>query len=84
MDLNVGFLAAESWEPEAMQERTQWLRENDPEALANFYPNLTPKLRVNHAGGGETGAIQVHHNPVAREHYHTDWRVDRRGIIGRG
>ena len=30
MDVNVGFLAADSWEPEAMQARTQWLRQNDP------------------------------------------------------
>ena len=26
MDVNVGFLASESWEPQAMQARTQWLR----------------------------------------------------------
>lgn len=30
MDVNVGFLAADSWEPEAMQARTRWLRQNDP------------------------------------------------------
>lgn len=30
MDIDVGFLAAESWEPQEMQARTQWLRKNDP------------------------------------------------------
>ncbi|MGE0404422.1 MAG: sulfatase [Kofleriaceae bacterium] len=28
-------------------------------------------------GGGDTGAPEVTHNPVAREHYHTDWVADR-------
>ncbi len=55
----------------------RWLREHAPEAMAGFYLNLTPELRVNHLGGGETGAVQVHENPVAREHYHTDWVADR-------
>jgi arylsulfatase A-like enzyme len=55
----------------------KWLRENDPEALGHFYMNLTPELRVNHAGGGDTGAIQVHDNKIRREHYHTDWVADR-------
>jgi arylsulfatase A-like enzyme len=54
-----------------------FLRANDPAAITGFYPNLTRDLRVNHAGGGETGAIQVHDNPVRREHYHTDWVADR-------
>ena len=54
-----------------------WLRANHPEALAGFYPNLSPKLRMNDAGGGDTGAIQVHVNPVARERYHTDWVAER-------
>ena len=30
MNVDVGFLAADSWEPEAMRLRTRWLRENDP------------------------------------------------------
>ena len=30
MDVNVGFLASESWVPEEMAERTRWLRQNDP------------------------------------------------------
>ncbi len=32
---------------------------------------------MNAAGGGETGGCQLHFNPVAREHYHTDWVADR-------
>jgi hypothetical protein len=27
--------------------------------------------------GGETGAPEVKHNPIPREHYHTDWIADR-------
>lgn len=30
MDVNVSFLAADSWDPEEMPARTRWLRENDP------------------------------------------------------
>ena len=54
-----------------------WLREHAPDSIAGFYPNLTSKMRVNGAGGGDTGAIQVHRNPVARNVYHTDWVADR-------
>jgi len=54
-----------------------WMREHHPADIGGFYPNLTRELRVNNAGGGDTGAIQVHPNPVARERYHTDWVADR-------
>ena len=54
-----------------------WLREHAPNAIAGFYPNLTSEMRVNGAGGGDTGAIQVHRNPIPREIYHTDWVADR-------
>ena len=30
MDINVSFIAAESWDASAMRERMRWLRENDP------------------------------------------------------
>jgi len=30
MDMNVGFLSSDTWDPETMPERTRWLRENDP------------------------------------------------------
>ncbi|MEX2393593.1 MAG: sulfatase-like hydrolase/transferase, partial [Actinomycetota bacterium] len=29
------------------------------------------------SGGGDTGAPELTHNPVPREHYHTDWVADR-------
>ncbi|MDZ7734435.1 MAG: hypothetical protein U5R31_16405 [Acidimicrobiia bacterium] len=45
--------------------------------MNGFYPVLTRDLVVNDAGGGDTGAVQVAHNPIEREHYHTDWVADR-------
>jgi len=58
----------------------RWMSEHHPDEIGGFYQVLTrgdngPVL--NHAGGGETGAPQVQLNPVAREHYHTDWVADR-------
>ncbi len=50
---------------------------NHPEAIAGFYPMITPQGMQNTAGGGATGAIQVWDNPVPREVYHTDWVADR-------
>ncbi len=55
----------------------QWLRAEHPGSHAGFYENLQSDLRMNDAVGGDTGAIQVCHNPIAREHYHTDWVADR-------
>ncbi len=55
----------------------EWIRKNDPDAFAYFYQNLNEKFQVNAAGGGDTGACQVHFNPISREHYHTDWVADR-------
>ena len=37
----------------------------------------TATLQVNAAGGGDTGAPQVHVNPIPRDWYHTDWVADR-------
>ncbi len=54
----------------------RWLRANHPEAAAMFYPALDADLEVNSAGGGETGAPQVHVNHVPRGWYHTDWVAD--------
>ncbi len=42
-----------------------------------FYPAVDGDLQVNAAGGGDTGAPQVHVNRVPREWYHTDWVADR-------
>src|SRR5690606_81997 len=50
-----------------------WLAANHPDELSGFYPVLTTDAFVNHEGGGDTGAVQVKHNPIEREHYHTDW-----------
>lgn len=54
-----------------------WLRAEHPDEIEGFYPVLDPDLYVNDAGGGDTGAVQVKHNPVPRSHYHTDWVADR-------
>ncbi len=55
----------------------QWLQQNHPEAVAMFYPALDGSFYVNSAGGGASGAPQVHDNPVPKEWYHTDWVADR-------
>ena len=54
-----------------------WLHSADPTAGMGYYPVLDNKLEVNAAGGGDTGAPQVHLNPIPRELYHTDWVADR-------
>jgi arylsulfatase A-like enzyme len=48
-----------------------WLWDEYPEDVAGFGGVLTA------AAGGETGAPEVKHNPIARERYHTDWVADR-------
>jgi arylsulfatase A-like enzyme len=55
----------------------RWLASTHPEAVGMFYPVLDALLEVNARGGGETGAPQVHDNPIPREWYHTDWVADR-------
>jgi arylsulfatase A-like enzyme len=55
----------------------KWIREEHPEALGSFYAVLDARMQVNAAGGGDTGAPQVHVNPIPREQYHTDWVADR-------
>ncbi len=55
----------------------RWLRGAHPEAVGYFYPAVDADFQVNAAGGGDTGAPQVHVNPVPREWYHTDWVADR-------
>ena len=56
---------------------SRWLMAEHPEAVGGFYPVLDSALQVNAAGDGDTGAPQVHVNPVPREWYHTDWVADR-------
>jgi arylsulfatase A-like enzyme len=55
----------------------RWIAHEHPEAAAMFYNVLDPVMQVNAAGGGDTGAPQVHVNPVPKEWYHTDWVADR-------
>ena len=55
-----------------------WLRENHPEHIRGYLPNLDGDLEVQTAGGGATGAPQVKtDNGIPRELYHTDWVADR-------
>jgi arylsulfatase A-like enzyme len=55
----------------------RWLQAEHPEAIGMFYATVDSDLQVNAAGGGDTGAPQVHVNAVPREWYHTDWVADR-------
>jgi arylsulfatase A-like enzyme len=53
------------------------LRAEYPTGPAMFYPVLDNDLNVNAAGGGDTGAPQVHVNQMPRDWYHTDWIAQR-------
>ncbi|MBV9284451.1 MAG: sulfatase-like hydrolase/transferase [Acidimicrobiia bacterium] len=53
-----------------------WLHRNHPDEVAGFV-RLFGAGGMNQEGGGDTGAPEVAHNPVQREHYHTDWVADR-------
>jgi len=55
----------------------RWLQANHPEAVGGYYNPLDGDLEVNAAGGGDTDAPQVKHNPIDRAWYHTDWVADR-------
>ena len=55
----------------------RWLQAEHPEMVGQFYAAVDHDLQVNSAGGGDTGAVQVHVNNVPREWYHTDWVADR-------
>lgn len=48
-----------------------WLWDTHPEDVPGFAGVLSAE------GGGDTGAPEVRHNPVPREHYHTDWIAER-------
>ena len=63
--------------PQGFLHYARWIAAEHPEAAGMFYPVLDADLEVNAAGGRDTGAPQVHHNPIAREWYHTDWVADR-------
>ncbi len=56
----------------------RFLMENHPEVQDFFYPVLNPAtMAQNSFGAGDTGAVQVKHNKVSRELYHTDWVAER-------
>ena len=55
----------------------QWLMKEHPEVLDNFYPVLGMDMHQNSYGEGDTGGVQVKHNPTSRGLYHTDWVADR-------
>ncbi len=55
----------------------QWLAREHPEAIGMYYSAIDASFNVNAAGGGATGAPQVHDNPVLRDWYHTEWVADR-------
>ena len=55
----------------------KWLAAEHPEAVGMFYAVLDANFQVNAAGGGDTGAPQVHVNAIERDWYHTDWVADR-------
>ena len=56
---------------------TRWLATVHPEAMGMYYSAVDAEMNVNAAGGGDTGAPQVHHNLIPRGWYHTDWVADR-------
>lgn len=55
----------------------RWLATVHPEAMGMYYSAIDAEMNVNAAGGGDTGAPQVHHNLIPRAWYHTDWVADR-------
>jgi len=66
--------------PAGVWHYSMWLARSHPEVVPYFYPVMTrgeSGLKLNAAGGGDTGAIQVKRNEVPREWYHTEWVADR-------
>lgn len=55
----------------------KWLAENHSGAAEGFQEYVTPQKTISCRRGGDTGAIQVWHNAIPRELYHTDWVADR-------
>ena len=55
----------------AVQHYGKFLADNFPEEMTGFAALLAA------VPGGDTGAPEVTHNSVPREHYHTDWVADR-------
>jgi len=55
----------------------QWIGANHPEAASMFFPVIDRDMEVSAAGGGDTDAPQVKHNPIPKDWYHTDWVANR-------
>ena len=56
----------------------RWLADAPPRGGRDVLPGARPRRsRSTRSGGGDTGAPQVHDNPIPREWYHTDWVADR-------
>src|SRR5438093_2628773 len=53
-----------------------WLDANFPGERKGYFP-LLGRGGLNAEGGGDTGAPEARYNPIPKEHYHTDWVVDR-------
>ena len=70
-------LASATHGPQGPLHYARWLAAEHPEAVGMFYRVLDAAMQVNAEGGGDTGAPQVHVNPIPREWYHTDWVADR-------
>ena len=54
----------------------RWLKENYPDHVDSFYPPVGPENGPNNQKGGDSDAIQVHHNACPKEAYHTCWVAD--------
>ena len=54
-----------------------WMEEHCPDEFDHYLSQVGKDGRLNQAGGGDTGAIQVHHNPISKEFYHSYWLADR-------
>ena len=55
----------------------KWLEETYPGAANGFQEYVSPGKEISGKPGGDTGAVQVWHNDIPREVYHTDWVADR-------
>ena len=55
----------------------KWLEATHPGAAQSFQEYVSPEKEISGRPGGDTGAVQVWHNDIPRELYHTDWVADR-------
>ena len=54
-----------------------WMERNCPGQFDHYLSQTGADGRLNTRGGGDTGAIQVHDNDIARDFYHSYWLADR-------